>query len=137
MRRAAAFLSIALLASPIGAATRKSKKKHTARIVRTTRSPHASHRKPLARVTAPPVAPMVRAAAVACVKRGPGGAGGSPEKPAGRVPVGLPPRVPAVGGPSHGVWFEGTLQDYESDRSGRLGSAADQPHRSKYRKLTR
>ncbi len=86
MRRAAAFLSIALLASPIGAATRKSKKKHTARIVRTTQSLHASHRKPLARVTAPPVTPMVRAAAVAYVKSETAGAGGSLENAAGLVP---------------------------------------------------
>jgi len=31
----------------------------------------------------------------------------------------------------------GQLQDYEADRRRRLGAAADQPHRIKYRKLTR
>ena len=33
-------------------------------------------------------------------------------------------------------WFEGNYQDYEADRKRRLGAAADQPHRIKYRKLT-
>jgi ATPase subunit of ABC transporter with duplicated ATPase domains len=35
------------------------------------------------------------------------------------------------------VWFEGNYQDYEADRKRRLGAAAEQPHRLKYRKLTR
>ena len=35
------------------------------------------------------------------------------------------------------VWFEGNYQDYEADRHRRLGTDADQPHRTKYRKLTR
>jgi len=35
------------------------------------------------------------------------------------------------------VWFEGNYQDYEADRRRRLGAEADQPHRIKYRKLTR
>jgi len=35
------------------------------------------------------------------------------------------------------VWFEGNYQDYEADRKRRLGVEADQPHRIKYRKLTR
>jgi ATPase subunit of ABC transporter with duplicated ATPase domains len=35
------------------------------------------------------------------------------------------------------VWFEGNYQDYESDRKRRLGAEAEQPHRIKYRKLTR
>ena len=35
------------------------------------------------------------------------------------------------------TWFEGNYQDYEADRKRRLGAAADQPHRIKYRKLTR
>lgn len=35
------------------------------------------------------------------------------------------------------VWFEGSYQDYELDRKKRLGAEADQPHRIKYRKLTR
>ena len=33
--------------------------------------------------------------------------------------------------------FEGNYSDYEADRRSRLGSAADQPHRIKYRHLTR
>jgi len=40
-------------------------------------------------------------------------------------------------GDSKVVWFEGNYQDYEADRRRRLGAAADQPHRIKYRKLTR
>jgi len=40
-------------------------------------------------------------------------------------------------GNSRAVWFEGNYSDYESDRRSRLGSAADQPHRIKYRQLTR
>jgi len=43
----------------------------------------------------------------------------------------------AFEGDSQVVWFEGNYQDYEADRKRRLGSAADQPHRIKYRKLTR
>ncbi len=35
------------------------------------------------------------------------------------------------------VWFEGNYADYEADRKRRLGSEADQPHRIKYKKLTR
>ena len=35
------------------------------------------------------------------------------------------------------VWFEGNFQDYEANRHMRLGSAADQPHRLKYKKLVR
>jgi len=35
------------------------------------------------------------------------------------------------------VWFEGNYQDYELNRHMRLGSAADQPHRLKYKKLIR
>lgn len=35
------------------------------------------------------------------------------------------------------VWFEGNYADYEADRKKRLGSAADQPHRIKYKKLIR
>jgi ATPase subunit of ABC transporter with duplicated ATPase domains len=33
------------------------------------------------------------------------------------------------------VFLEGNFQDYEADRRRRLGDAADQPHRLKYRKL--
>jgi ATP-binding cassette ChvD family protein len=43
----------------------------------------------------------------------------------------------AFEGDSQVVWFEGNCQDYEADRKRRLGAAADQPHRIKYRKLTR
>ena len=43
----------------------------------------------------------------------------------------------AFEGNSRAVWFEGNYTDYETDRHGRLGSAADQPHRIKYRQLTR
>src|SRR5580765_6785641 len=43
----------------------------------------------------------------------------------------------AFEGDSEVVWFEGNYQDYEVDRKRRLGAEADQPHRIKYRKLTR
>jgi ATP-binding cassette ChvD family protein len=43
----------------------------------------------------------------------------------------------AFEGDSQVVWFEGNYQDYEADLHRRLGAAADQPHRIKYRKLTR
>ncbi|MDH4276209.1 MAG: energy-dependent translational throttle protein EttA, partial [Gammaproteobacteria bacterium] len=33
------------------------------------------------------------------------------------------------------VWFEGNYADYEVDRKRRLGVAADQPQRFKYKKL--
>jgi len=35
------------------------------------------------------------------------------------------------------VWFEGNYQDYEVNRHMRLGAAADQPHRLKFKKLVR
>ncbi len=35
------------------------------------------------------------------------------------------------------VWFDGNYSEYEADRRSRLGAAADQPHRIKYRQLTR
>ena len=35
------------------------------------------------------------------------------------------------------VWFDGNYSDYEADRRMRLGSSANQPHRLKYRQLTR
>ncbi len=34
-------------------------------------------------------------------------------------------------------WFEGNFSDYAADRKKRLGKEADQPHRMKYRQLTR
>ncbi len=43
----------------------------------------------------------------------------------------------AFEGDSKVVWFEGNYSDYEQDRKARLGSVADQPHRIKYRQLTR
>ena len=43
----------------------------------------------------------------------------------------------AFEGDSQVVWFEGNYQDYEADRHHRLGAAADQPHRIRYRKLAR
>jgi sulfate-transporting ATPase len=41
----------------------------------------------------------------------------------------------AFEGDSQVVWFEGNYQDYEADRHRRLGAAADQPHRIRYKKL--
>ena len=43
----------------------------------------------------------------------------------------------AFEGESQVTWFEGNWSDYEADRRRRLGVAADQPHRIKYRSLTR
>jgi ATPase subunit of ABC transporter with duplicated ATPase domains len=43
----------------------------------------------------------------------------------------------AFEGNSKVIWFEGNYSEYESDRKARLGTAADQPHRIKYRHLTR
>ncbi|HWB16901.1 MAG TPA: energy-dependent translational throttle protein EttA [Vicinamibacterales bacterium] len=43
----------------------------------------------------------------------------------------------AFEGDSHVEWFEGNFQDYEADKKRRLGADAVQPHRIKYRKLTR
>jgi ATP-binding cassette ChvD family protein len=43
----------------------------------------------------------------------------------------------AFEGDSQVVWFQGNYQDYEADRRRRIGSAADRPHRIKYRRLTR
>ena len=43
----------------------------------------------------------------------------------------------AFEGDSHVEWFAGNFQDYEADKKRRLGADADQPHRIKYRKLTR
>ncbi|MFN8093355.1 MAG: energy-dependent translational throttle protein EttA [Vicinamibacteria bacterium] len=45
--------------------------------------------------------------------------------------------IMAFEGDSQVVWYEGNYQDYEADRHRRLGTDADQPHRIKYRKLTR
>jgi energy-dependent translational throttle protein EttA len=43
----------------------------------------------------------------------------------------------AFEGDSSVIWSEGNYSDYEADRKKRLGKAADQPHRIKYRHLTR
>jgi energy-dependent translational throttle protein EttA len=43
----------------------------------------------------------------------------------------------AFEGDSQVVWFDGNYTEYEADRKARLGAAADQPHRIKYRQLTR
>ena len=43
----------------------------------------------------------------------------------------------AYEGDSQVVWFEGNYQNYDADRRRRLGDAADQPHRIKYKPLTR
>jgi ATPase subunit of ABC transporter with duplicated ATPase domains len=43
----------------------------------------------------------------------------------------------AFEGDSQVVWFEGNYQDYEADRHRRLGAEADQPHRIRYKPLTR
>ncbi|MXW90682.1 MAG: energy-dependent translational throttle protein EttA [Rhodospirillaceae bacterium] len=41
----------------------------------------------------------------------------------------------AFEGDSRAVWNEGNWQDYEEDRRKRMGEAAEQPHRIKYRRL--
>ena len=43
----------------------------------------------------------------------------------------------AFEGESQVVWFEGNYSDYEADRRRRLGEAADQPHRIRYKPLVR
>jgi len=45
--------------------------------------------------------------------------------------------IMAFEGDSHVAWFEGNYADYEADRKKRLGAEADQPHRIKYKPLTR
>jgi energy-dependent translational throttle protein EttA len=42
----------------------------------------------------------------------------------------------AFEGDSEVVYFEGNFDEYEKDRRKRVGAAADQPHRIKYKKLT-
>ena len=41
----------------------------------------------------------------------------------------------AFEGDSDVVWFEGNYEDYEADRHRRLGDAADQPHRIRYKRI--
>ena len=43
----------------------------------------------------------------------------------------------AFEGDSHVEWFEGNYQDYEVDKKRRLGADAEQPHRLRYKPLTR
>ena len=43
----------------------------------------------------------------------------------------------AFEGNSHVEWFQGNYADYEVDRKRRLGMDADQPHRLKYKSITR
>ena len=43
----------------------------------------------------------------------------------------------AFEGDSNVVYFDGNYSEYEEDRKRRLGAAAEQPHRIKYRQLTR
>ncbi|MCF8480064.1 MAG: energy-dependent translational throttle protein EttA [Rhodospirillum sp.] len=43
----------------------------------------------------------------------------------------------AFEGDSHVEWFEGNFESYEEDKKRRLGADADQPHRLKYKPLTR
>lgn len=45
--------------------------------------------------------------------------------------------IMAFEGDSQVVWFEGNYSEYELDYKKRMGSAADQPHRIRYRHLTR
>ncbi len=45
--------------------------------------------------------------------------------------------IVAFEGESQVVWFEGNYGDYEADKKRRLGADADQPHRIKYKPLTR
>ena len=45
--------------------------------------------------------------------------------------------IMAFEGDSQVVWFEGNYSAYEQDYKKRMGAAADQPHRIKYRHLTR
>jgi len=43
----------------------------------------------------------------------------------------------AFEGDSKVYWFDGNFSEYEADKKARLGDDADQPHRIKYRQLTR
>jgi energy-dependent translational throttle protein EttA len=49
----------------------------------------------------------------------------------------LATHILAFEGESETNWFEGNYSEYEENRRKRLGDAADQPHRIKYRHLTR
>jgi ATPase subunit of ABC transporter with duplicated ATPase domains len=43
----------------------------------------------------------------------------------------------AFEGDSRVAWFDGNYSEYEADRKKRFGIQADQPHRIKYRPMTR
>jgi len=49
----------------------------------------------------------------------------------------LATHILAFEGESHVEWFQGNFQDYEEDKRRRLGADATEPHRIKYRPLTR
>ena len=49
----------------------------------------------------------------------------------------LATHILAFEGDSQVVWFEGNYEEYEADKRRRLGAEADQPHRIKYKPLTR
>jgi len=49
----------------------------------------------------------------------------------------LATHILAFEGDSHVEWFEGNFQDYEADKRRRLGASATEPHRIKYRPLSR
>ncbi len=49
----------------------------------------------------------------------------------------LATHILAFEGDSQGVWFEGNFEDYEEDKRRRLGDEACEPHRIKYKPLTR
>ena len=49
----------------------------------------------------------------------------------------LATHILAFEGNSQVIWFEGNYADYESDKYRRLGADADQPHRIKYKRLTK
>ena len=49
----------------------------------------------------------------------------------------LATHILAFEGDSHVEWFEGNFEAYEEDKKRRLGDAAIEPHRIKYKPLTR
>jgi energy-dependent translational throttle protein EttA len=49
----------------------------------------------------------------------------------------LATHILAFEGDSQVVWFEGNYEEYDADKHRRLGTDADQPHRIKYKPLTR
>jgi ATPase subunit of ABC transporter with duplicated ATPase domains len=49
----------------------------------------------------------------------------------------LATHILAFEGDSHVEWFEGNYEDYEADKKRRLGDDALEPHRIKYKPLTR